>query len=377
VAATVKGRYGKRHPAGSGAAASKEIWEDDAVPNRSDVAKRAGVSTATVSRVVNGSPSVSPATRQRVEKAIMELQYRPNITAKALRMNRSYNIGFLVPDVTNAYYTEIFKGIHHRAAKEGFFTFLYETDSSDEGLSTLLDGRLDGIVTSVTLPRAVLDSIVGRDIPLVSLGGNVPVPHSRIDIDMQSVTESLVQYLYSQGHRQMGLLVRPTYQGEEHPRIEGFRRALQGLGLDCLPACVEFLDGERYSYVLGYRAMRRLLERLPNLSAVVATNDLVAIGAMAAARHLGLPVPDAMSIVGMDDSEPAAFSHPPLTTFRLPRAEQGTLAAAALLRLMETGQCEHHSLTGELMIRESVTSIPDDQRTWKQRHRRKPPQKGG
>jgi LacI family transcriptional regulator len=343
-----------------------------------EVSRAAGVSISTVSHVLNGTRYVSAALRQRVESAVAQLDYRQNALARSLRTRQSYAIGLIIPDVTNPYYPQLARGVQDAAAAAGYWVFLCNSDRQAETEARLLDAleqrRVDGILLDPSGPDpALLAALRRRAVPVVLVGSRIDEP----DLDVVTVAPNggydAVRHLIARGHRRIALIAGPPVAGGAQPgasvrpaKAGGYRLALEEAGIPLDPALV--VPGD-YTREGGAAALARLLAQAQPPTAIFAGNDLMAIGALAAARRAGRRVPDDLAIVGYDDIPEAAVTTPALTTVAVPKYEMGRAAATLLLDRLsarpahpEDGaqtippphQARHIVLPHRLVIRESA-----------------------
>jgi LacI family transcriptional regulator len=328
-----------------------------------DIAREAGVSTQTVSRALNNKDEISADTRARVLRIANQLGYRPNRIARSLATQRTQNLGLVVPDVANPFFASIARGIQDAAHEHHYNVFLCNTDeSADREQSALLSleaQRVDGIILcSSRLPEPELIQLAERYQPLVLVNRRTTHPQTgSVLVDDAHATQKAVQYLLELGHRSIGLLAGPAQSHSGRQRALGYDRAMRGLELVSLPEwkmhCPPQVDG-------GQAAARELLSRCPDLTALVAYNDLVAVGALRACAELGLRVPQDCAILGCDDVLLAALVSPPLTTIHIPTYDLGQRAVGLLLDMMarptpptDSGP-EPIVVSPTLVVRESV-----------------------
>jgi DNA-binding LacI/PurR family transcriptional regulator len=310
-----------------------------AQPTLELVAEAAGVSRATVSRVVNGSPKVSPEIVAAVTAAIEKLNYVPNRAARSLASRQTQAVALIVPeDITrffgDPYFAAVVQGITQRLDESEYILNLLvaSSDPTHKTMRYLRSGNLDGalVVSHHTRDRFLAD--VESMIPLV-FGGR---PSSDlgpdayfVDVDNVAGAESGTQHLLDIGRRRLGSITGPIDMPAGIDRFSGFQRTLERAGL---PAdAVEHAD---FTAASGTAAMRRLLERRPDLDGVFVASDLMATGALAVLREQGYSVPEDVAIVAFDDSPAAAGATVPLTTISQPSAEMGFAMADMLLRLL-------------------------------------------
>ena len=330
------------------------------MPNRvtiADVARLAGVSTMTVSRVINAKGDVRDATRVRVQRAIDQLEYRPSQAARTLTTRRSHTLGLLVPDITNPFFPEIVRGAEDVAWERGYLVSLANTvedaDRERAALEHFEAHRVDGlIVCSARLPEGALGASLRRHQAVVLLNRRVADEHvASLEVDDALGTRLAVAHLVSSGRRTIGLLAGPLRSASSTKRRTGYHDGIEAAGLRFDGSLVE--DGEP-SEDGGLRALRALLTRRPDVDAVVCYNDVVAIGALAAARELGREVPGALALVGCDDVRLASLVHPALTTLRIDTYALGRQAAELLFGLLRAEPPRHVVVAPELVVRDSA-----------------------
>lgn len=330
-------------------------------PRLSDVAAHAGVSMATVSRVVNRPEQVSHSTRSRVERSIQSLGYLPSAPRHPEKDARLHLVALLIPDVQNPYFAEIVRGVEDEVETEAFSLLLFhtaeDTEREERTLRRLLETHLEGVIVfGSRLPSASLVKFQReRQVPLVVINRRIEDSHvACIVIDSEQATWRAARYLINLGHRRIAYLAGPLTAESSVARRRGIERALAEVG-ESLPEkwlVPGFPDIEG-----GFQAMTSLLgvENLP--TAVLVYNDLMALGALHAIRSQGLRVPDDISLIGFDDITMAAHANPPLTTINQPKYRMGRLAVQLLQRM---SQGEHKPgegyvlLESPLIIREST-----------------------
>ncbi|MGD9099068.1 MAG: LacI family DNA-binding transcriptional regulator [Anaerolineae bacterium] len=300
-----------------------------------DVAREAGVSLMTVSRVVNHKDDVSPSTRQRVLEIIEQLDYRPSGVARGLATKRTGTLGLVIPDVANPFFSDVARGAEHQAYAEGYNVFLCNTNEEPQREVTVLqlleEKRVDGIV----LCSSRLDDDELR--PLLEQHSAVVLLNRRLQgegisvvlVDDETGGRLATQHLLQAGHRAIGFLAGPATSQSGRQRARGYRAALAAVNLvydaACVQHCAPVVEG-------GRQTTHELLTAHPELTALFCYNDLVAIGALQACADLGRKAPDDLAVVGYDDIPIAALVTPPLTTCRVPRYDLGVQAMRLLLK---------------------------------------------
>jgi LacI family transcriptional regulator len=326
-----------------------------------DIARKAGVSRSTVSRVVNGHPNVRDEVRERVWSVIKSTGYHPNAAARTLASQRSSMIGLVLPRSVSSFFTDPYfphltQGIA-QACNQYDYTlslFLIGTKEDEEKIFPRISrrGLLDGILLqSGQFGDQLIDRLVGSNIPLVIAGRPFHSDDiSYIDVDNVNAAEQAVSHLIRLGRRRIGTITGSTNSTVSIDRKEGYLKALIKHGLQ--PDQSLIAEGD-FTDESGYQAMHRLLATQPD--AVFAASDLMAIGAMRAAREAGLKVPGDIAFVGFDDLPIAARAECPLTTIRQPVVEFGAKAVEILLDLIENGiePARQVIMSTKLIIRKS------------------------
>ena len=307
---------------------------DTAAATIHDVAERAGVSVATVSRVLNGIAVVREQTSRDVQAAAKFLRYVPNVAARSLSIRRSQTIGIVLPDVHGEFFSEVIRGIDLAARREGYH-ILVSGSHSDPGemldVVETMRGRVDGLVImapDVTL--APIEELRARDLPIVLL--NAAAGNSdTITIDNFGGARSMMRHLHELGHTCIAFVCGPAHNADARERLRGYRHSMRGLAAPSVRA-LEFKGA--FTEESGFAAGRKIAEAVPRPTAVFAANDSMAVGLLAAFAAAGIRVPESMTVVGFDDIPIARYIAPPLTTMRVDIAELGRCAFALLLDLL-------------------------------------------
>jgi LacI family transcriptional regulator len=333
-------------------------------PTIKDVAQAAGVSTATVSHVLNGNYFVSPALRERVLEAVERLGYRPHATARGLRTRRTGFLGLLIPDAGDPLLPALIRGVQDIAATAGYHIVLESADArhrSARATSVLTQpGILDGLILDPACAGPEhLEWLARQGIPLVFIGGRP----ENWDTDAVAPDEiagvaTAMYHLWALGHRRIGYLGSPRASPAAGLRYEGYRQALAQHGLGWDERLVTEVAPSRYG---GYRGAKALLAAPPRPTAFLAASDALAVGALLALREAGLRVPEDISLVSCSDGPIADLTQPPLTTIAQPQYELGARAAQMLVERMEgkeTGPGRAIFLRPELVKRQSTAAPP-------------------
>ncbi|MBJ7222302.1 MULTISPECIES: ribose operon transcriptional repressor RbsR [unclassified Brenneria] len=325
-----------------------------------DVARLAGVSTSTVSHVINNNRFVSEIIRARVMAAVEQLNYAPSALARSLKINQTQTIGMLLTVSNNPFYAEVVRGVERCCYERGYSLILCNTegdpDRMSRSLETLLQKRVDGVLLLCTQNHRPLPDMVSRypSIPMVMMDWAPFDGHVDVIKDNSLLGgEMATNYLISRGYRKIACIAGPKDKATAYNRLEGYRQAMQRAGL-AIPADYEIFGD--FEFETGYRAMQQLLSLNDRPDAVFAGNDAMAVGVYHALYQAGLVIPRDMAVIGYDDIELARYMSPPLTTIHQPKDELGELAVDTLLHRLEHPDTEPNILvlTPELMVRKSV-----------------------
>ncbi|GJG87185.1 LacI family transcriptional regulator [Gemmatimonadetes bacterium T265] len=305
------------------------------------VAKRARVSTATVSRVLNGADGVRPATRLRVLRAVEALNYTPNLNARALAGAESRTLGMVVSNIANPFFLDIFRSVEAGARARGYDVVVANSDYAPDRLAShvgaMLGRRVAGLalVVSETVPAAAVRALGERGRPVVLYDGGSHrlrgVPNIRADY--RGGMARIVEHLHGLGHRRMAFVGHHARLGPLHDRRQAFLAAAAEYAPRMLVKTVEGTDG----LAGGRDGIATLLDAGFRPTAVACVNDVMAVGAMHALHARGLAVPEDVSVTGFDNIALAEFARPPLTTADVPREAVGRLICDALLAPHDAG----------------------------------------
>jgi LacI family transcriptional regulator len=300
------------------------------------VARLAGVSVATVSRVLNASGPVKEETRRRIQEVVESLGYVPHGAARSLTTKQTDTLGVLLPDIYGEFFSELIRGIDSAARKQGYHVLVsgsHEDREEVQAVLRALRGRVDGLIlmTPTADMLEALRSVPPGSLPTVLL--NCPpgaLPFASINVDNHGGAMAMVRHLAGLGHRRIAFIQGPPDNHDAGERLRGWRDAVRELGLE-IDQTLE-IPGD-FSEEAGCRAGERILKLKPRPDAVFAANDAMAIGCLHALRQAGIEVPEEIGVAGFDDVPIARFMSPPLTSVGVPIAELGALA---LERLLET-----------------------------------------
>jgi DNA-binding LacI/PurR family transcriptional regulator len=300
-----------------------------------DVAHHAGVSTATVSRVLAGIGKPRPQIAAAVLAAVSELDYRPSGIARSLKLRSTRTLGLIVTDIENPFFPELVRAADDAAHERGYTILLGSAADDDERamryLDLMVDRRVDGlIVASSAVTERHWSWLVSAPIPVVVVNAEPSaLGVSVIASDNEAGTRLAVEHLVALGHRRIGYISGPEAYTAAKPRLRGFQSACREAGLS--PDATPAVPGDA-RVESGERGVARLLEIQPRVTAICCYNDLTAIGSLRALHARGLGVPDDMSVVGFDDIAAAAWVHPALTTVVQQKGAMGRLAVEHLAR---------------------------------------------
>jgi DNA-binding LacI/PurR family transcriptional regulator len=289
-----------------------------------DIARIAGVSSATVSRVINGLSSVRPETAERVQRVIDELKFIPNGSATTLKYGRSNTYGLIVPDITNPFFPEFIQSFEGIISATNYNMLVATTESKSlrmrKTIHRMLVSQVEGIALLASEIETVpIESVMNSRVPLVTMDRRVVGDGlSDVCVDSTGGMREAVKHLFKLGHRKIGYIGGSAGPTISDHRLHSFLLAMGSAGL---PAEPQFLRLGNYRISGGESAMAELLLPRNRPTAIITANDLTAIGALRIIHRQGLTVPGDFSIVGFDDIELSDIVHPPLTTLRLPRLE--------------------------------------------------------
>lgn len=325
-----------------------------------EVAREAGVSTATVSHVINNTRYVSEDVRARVMRAIELCRYYPNAHARSLASGRSKIIGLVISDIANPFFPELVKAIEEAAFKRGYDTVLsntnYDTSRTSHYVRRFIERKVAGVaVMTSEMSKELVDELAHREVPVVFLDvGEAGKRMSNLRVDYEEGIEQAILHLVALGHRRIAYISGKSDLRSSNRRLEAFQKTVRQL----FPDAPELIFSGNFKIEGGRRAAHEILvtqsDNLP--TAVIAANDLTAIGAISEFEAAGLNVPRDISIVGFDDIAFAAVTKPALTTISLPRTELGRRAVELLSNCLDHPEEEgaEVSISTNLVIRQST-----------------------
>jgi DNA-binding LacI/PurR family transcriptional regulator len=325
-----------------------------------DIAAAVGVTQTTVANALNGKGNVSEATRQHILKCAEELGYRPNILARSLAKGKTDTLGFLLPTIANPFYPEIAEAIERTAGQHGYQMLLcntyYDFQQGRQHLERLVSRWVDGvIVMGSSMDIADLTAHFQRGLPTVLCDwqeNESPQNIPQVSVDFRHAGALAAEHLLALGHQQVAIIVS---EPQQTLRLEGFRAGLEAAGLPLAAGMIRQGDSTLES---GYAAAKELLAAPTRPTAIFATTDWMALGALEAILDAGLSVPQDISIVGLDDIVVSAHIRPPLTTVAVPKAQLAKAATELLLGLINGGHPDplFRMIEPSLIVRQSTAA---------------------
>ena len=319
-----------------------------------DVAKAAGVSTATVSRVLANKDFIRPATRDRVMKAVADLHYRPNMAARSLRVKRSARIGLVFSDIRNPFFASLSRAVEEAAYERGFSVLICNTDEDPGREATFLEllhaEKVAGLIFSPTQHYCTHPQSVPLELPVVVIDRAIPgMDLDTVLLDNVPAARELTEHLLANGYRRLaGLFGEPSVTGQE--RCEGFQATLKAHGLE--PHSIRFVPPRMAA---GHTAAASILAQPSLPDAILTSNSLLTAGVFQALRERGLKMPSGMALAGFDATEWAEFVDPPITVLAQPVEEIGATAAGMLFQRLADPErpARQVMLKGKLQVRGS------------------------
>lgn len=326
------------------------------------LAKYLDLSPATISVVLNDSPTareIPQQTKERVLAAVKKFNYRPNVWARSLRQKRSFTIGILVHEISEGYGALLLNGIDDYLLREGYFYFIAShrrrPDLLDEYPKMLMERSVEGFI--------VIDTVMEKGLPLpaVNISGHTKLTGvTNLVLDHHLAAKLALEHLVQLGHRQIAFIKGQPFSSDSEVRWNCIRQVAANLGIQIKPELTVQLAVDTFSPMVGYPVVHSLVSQTTDFTALFAYNDLSAIGAIRAIREKGLRVPEDISVMGFDDINSAAFQNPSLTTIRQPLRRMGMTAARILVQRLNGGEDPGEiSVEPELIIRESTAPARD------------------
>lgn len=326
-----------------------------------EIASMAGVSKATVSRVINNKPDVDPHTRRRILGLIDQYGFQPNAFAKAISLQKSLSIGLIIPHdaeyvFSNPFYTEVMRGVSTEVDRRGYYLVICYAHENNY-LDIYHQKRVDGFVllSPGSFHKTIIQSLDEGSVPFVSTAKiSEEETMTYVDVDNSYGATLVVEHLVQLGHQKIAYISKPTLQSSQD-RLAGYKQVMHKYNLPCCERWM--MTSETSSVQSGYNCTARLLELDEMPSAIFLANDMMAIGAINAIQEKGLRVPEDISVVGFDDVPLASYLTPPLTTVRQPTFHKGVFAASALIDWLETlEKPRSRILDVELVVRASTAA---------------------
>lgn len=324
-----------------------------------EVARRAKVSTATVSRVLNNAAGVKRATRARVMAAIERFKFSPDLNARSLAAGKNRCLGIIVSNLENPFFLDIYKAAESGARDAGYDVLIASTGYNPESLAAsvrlMLGHRVSGVAAMVSeMDPRVIEELAGNGIPIVFYDGGAPRRNAlRISIDYRRAMEKLVSYLYDLGHRRVGFVCHQVNFGVVNERLCALRHVASSFPdfQVATAADADSLEG-------GRRAARAVLAQNPGITALLCENDWMAVGALRALRESGLRVPRDISVTGFDNINLAQFCVPALTSVHIPRDWIGQTICDYLINREKLPLLDEFMIDPELVVRDSTGPAP-------------------
>lgn len=356
--------------------AKRPAGKSQAVTMR-DVAAQSGFSPATVSIVLNNAPLaryIAPGTKKRIEETAKKLGYRPNVMARFLRSKRSHSVGVLVFDITDPFCTLIMRGVENSLYQASYLPIFADAHNQsnrfERYLEMLLERHIEGLIVIANwlfVDILLLGDLSKRNIPSVTIGWELPGDNiSSVMVDNEIGARLALEHLYQLGHRKIAFIRGPKMLIDSAPRWRGIQKFAQGAGLEIDSSLVlqlpDSLDPNS-SFESGFRYTEELLERKKRFTAVMAFDDLTALGAIRALTKAGVKVPEQCSVTGFDDVALSALAAPSLTTVRQPMEAMGGLAVNLVMEGINAAlekrewKTVNHKMNPELVIRDSTRAV--------------------
>ncbi|HDM69953.1 MAG TPA: LacI family transcriptional regulator [Thermotogales bacterium] len=326
------------------------------------IAKFAGVSTATVSRVLNNSRKVNPEIARKVIEIANNLNYRPNEVARGLVKGKIKTFGVVVPDIDNPFFSKICKAIQNTVRKEGYSVFLYNTDGKAEREKEIIENLIQQLIEGVFMIAPRMNSKEILDLskeygfyPVIVDSRVENVMLSAVWVDNVTAFIQATEFLIEIGHRRIGFVAGPLNVANSRDRLKGYLLALENNVIEKDDSLI--YEGD-FMISSGYKAAEYFLGLSNPPTAILCSNDLMAIGVLRCLHDRDIRIPEQISVVGCDDIDVTASLYPPLTTVKQPIYEMGEIAAKMMLKYIKTGKLPPNSiLHADLVIRNSTAPL--------------------
>ncbi|MGQ9557031.1 MAG: LacI family DNA-binding transcriptional regulator [Desulfurispora sp.] len=325
-----------------------------------DIARKAGVSYATVSRALNNRPEVNEKTRREIQKLAEEMGYKPNALARSLVTRESKTLGLIIPDITNPFFPEVARGAEEAAAQAGYSIFLCNTNWEEEKerkyLALLEEKRVDGIILASVIndEQQMMEYLADSAVPLIMINRVLKnIQAHYVVIDNVRGACLVMEHLIETGHRDIAFVGGLSHVEATRERLQGYKMMLGAYELPVRPELVRLGSFKRES---GYSNALELLKLSPRPTAIFAANDILALGVLQAAADMNLRVPGDLAVVGFDDIPFASYAEVSLTTVAQPKYAMGEMAAKILIEEIKEGPSREKKkiiLQPELVVRRS------------------------
>src|SRR5438132_3438462 len=342
-----------------------------------DVAESSGFSPATVSIVLNNAPlarDIAPATKKRIEEAAKKLGYRPNLMARFLRSKRSHSVGVMFFDITDPFCTPVLRGIENALYQSSYVQIFADAHNQrnrfERYLELLLEHHVEALIVVANwlfVDIHLLADLTKRNIPAATIGFELPGDTvSSVMVDNEAGGRLALEHLHKLGHHKIAFIRGPKTLIDSAPRWKGIQKFAHSVGLEIDQSLALQLPEEfdpNSGFEGGFRLTEELLQRKRKFTALLAFDDLTALGAIRALTKAGVKVPEQCSVIGFDDVAMSALSAPSLTTVRQPLEAMGNLAVNIVMEGINASQekrdwtITHHRVAPELVIRESTCAI--------------------
>ncbi|WP_044189210.1 substrate-binding domain-containing protein [Hyalangium minutum] len=333
-----------------------EVRSSPAPVTLEEVARRAGVSPSTVSRILNGTARVREGKRKAVERAIADLDYHPNVMARGLAGGRSMSVGVITQDIASPFFNEALKGIEDSLARAGYAPLFvsghWNASKETERMALLVARRVDGIIVLTGMIDDATLLTHAQRMPIVVTGRSLQGPGLfSISLANEQAGYDATRHLIELGHTRIAHIAGPEITADARDRLAGYRRALTEAGLPVDERLIAFGD---FHETGGLLAINHLLESRLNFTGLFAANDQMAYGARLALYRKGIRVPEDVSLIGFDDLPSSLYTTPPLTSVRQPAYDLGKIAGEAMLRLIQGQPIPVTDLPLQIIVREST-----------------------
>lgn len=325
-----------------------------------EIAKLAGVSKTTISRVLNNKPDVNPETKNMIKQIIAKYDYQPNAFAKAINLRKSHNVGLIIPYeadyiFTNPFYVEVMRGVSSQVDKMGYYLLVCYPHNQNY-MQIYKQKRVDGFIllSPGSYHRNIIEALIEEKVPFVATAKIPSIDNmTYVDVDNYYGATLVLEHLISLGHQKIGFIGKPKLSSSQD-RLSGYINMLKKYDIPYNEGLV--VTAETSSIKGGYKAMSEIMGKDVKPTAVFITNDLLAVGAMKAVQEKGLKIPDDISVVGFDDIPLSEYNNPPLTTVRQPAFQKGVEATKMLIQYLEKNKAlKSKELDVELIIRKSTS----------------------